>query len=83
MNALAWGGWPRGQNSWANKPAAIVGTSPGSIGTAVAQSQVRSILSGLELMLLSQPEVYFQTKPGLIDDSFEVMDTATAQFLDD
>jgi len=82
LNALAWGGRPWGQNSWAGKPAAIVGTSPGGIGTAVAQSQLRSILPGLELMLLGQPEVYFQTKPGLIDDQFSVTDTQTGSFLD-
>jgi len=80
-NAIFWGSRPWGQNSWADKPGAVVGTSPGLIGTAVAQSHLRSVLTGLEIVLLGQPEVYFQTKPGLIDDNFEVTDEQTAAFL--
>jgi len=83
MNALAWGGRPWGQYSWENKPAAIVGTSPGSIGSSVAQSQLRSNLPDLEMMLLGQPEVYRQTSPGLVDDSFEVTDAEMPRFPDD
>lgn len=81
LNALAWGGRPYGENAWEGKPAAVVGTSPGGIGSAVAQSHLRSILPGLELTLLGQPEVYFQTKPGLIDDNLEVTDEQTRAFL--
>lgn len=82
LNALAWGGRPWGQNSWAGKPAAIVGTSPGGIGSAVAQSHLRSVLPGLELTLLGQPEVYFQTRAGLIDDTFEIVDPQSLAFID-
>lgn len=80
-NAIFWGARPWGQNSWADKPGAVVGTSPGLIGTAVAQSHLRSVLTGLEIVLLGQPEIYFQTKPGLINDNFEVTDEQTAAFL--
>ena len=31
-NAIDWGARPYGRNSWAGKPAAITGTSPGAIG---------------------------------------------------
>ena len=43
-NAIDWGARPWGKNSWAGKPAAITGTSPGAIGTAVAQQHLRQIL---------------------------------------
>jgi chromate reductase, NAD(P)H dehydrogenase (quinone) len=33
-NAIDWAARPYGRNSWAAKPAAVVGTSPGAIGTA-------------------------------------------------
>lgn len=80
-NVIDWGSRPYGKNSWANKAGAIVGTSPGSIGTAVAQSQLRAILVGCGVRLLGQPEVYFQTKPGLIGDDFTVTDAKTREFL--
>jgi chromate reductase len=36
-NAIDWGARPYGENSWNDRPAAITGTSPGPLGTAVAQ----------------------------------------------
>jgi chromate reductase len=80
-NVVDWGSRPRGQNSWAGKPAAIVGTSPGAIATAVAQAQLRSILVACGVNLLGQPEVYFQSKPGLIADDFSIADDKTRAFL--
>lgn len=81
-NAVFWGSRPWGKNSWAEKPGSVVGTSPGGIGTAVAQSHLRSVVTGLEVILMGQPEVYFQTKPGLIDETFEVTDPDTKAFLE-
>jgi chromate reductase len=45
-NAIDWGSRPWGANSFARKPAGIIGASPGSIGTAVMQSSMRA---GVEL----------------------------------
>jgi chromate reductase, NAD(P)H dehydrogenase (quinone) len=81
-NAVDWGTRPWGQNSWAGKPAAIVGASPGTIGTAAAQAQLRSIAPVLDLILMVQPEVYFAAKPGLIDDNDDVTDDTTREFLE-
>ena len=36
-NAVDWGARPYGKNSWAGKPTLITGTSPGAIGSAIAQ----------------------------------------------
>lgn len=80
-NVIDWGSRPYGQNSWAGKPGAIVGTSPGVIGTAVAQAQLRSILVGCGVGLLGQPEVYLQARPGLIGDDFSIADEKTREFL--
>jgi chromate reductase len=80
-NTVDWGSRPMGKNCWAGKPGAIVGTSPGAIGTAVAQSQLRSVLVGCGVALLGQPEVYLVDKPGLIADDFEVTDEKTRAFL--
>jgi chromate reductase, NAD(P)H dehydrogenase (quinone) len=46
-NAIDWGARPYGQNSWSGKPAAITGTSPGALGTAVAQLHLRQVLGTL------------------------------------
>jgi chromate reductase, NAD(P)H dehydrogenase (quinone) len=81
-NALDWGSRPSGQNSWAGKPASVVGTSSSAIGTAVAQSHLRSIMPVLDLSVLSRPEVYLQFRPGLIDDDFNVTDDLTRTFLE-
>jgi chromate reductase, NAD(P)H dehydrogenase (quinone) len=80
-NAIDWGTRPWGQNSWAGKPGSIIGTSPGNVGTAVAQAHLRSVLTILDTILLGQPEIYFITKPGLINDEFEVTDDQTREFL--
>ncbi len=44
-NAIDWAGRPRGTNSFSRKPSAVIGASTGKLGTAVAQQNLRSILS--------------------------------------
>jgi chromate reductase, NAD(P)H dehydrogenase (quinone) len=80
-NALDWGSRPYGQSSWAGKPLAIAGASPGGIGTAAGQSQLRAVLPVLGFVVMGQPEVYFQFQPGLIDEHFEVVDDQSRAFL--
>ncbi|KAB0265812.1 NADPH-dependent FMN reductase [Microvirga brassicacearum] len=80
-NVVDWGTRPHGQNSWSGKPASIVGASPGNVGTAVAQAQLRSILVPLGLLLLGRPEVYFTMKPDLIDENHDIIPDSTRKFL--
>ncbi|WP_077033922.1 NADPH-dependent FMN reductase [Pelomonas sp. KK5] len=58
---------PYGSSAWAGKPAGIIGTSPGAIGTALAQAHLRPILGYLDMPTLGQPEAFVQMKEGLID----------------
>ena len=81
-NAIDWGTRPWGKNSWAGKPASIVGTSPGAVGTAVAQTHLRSVAVILDIILMGQPEVYFVNKPGLIDENDDITDDTTREFLE-
>ena len=81
-NAIEWGSRPYGQNSWGGKPASIIGTSPGNVGTAAAQTQLRGIAVHLDLIVLGQPEVYFVSKPGLIGENNEITDDTTREFLE-
>jgi chromate reductase, NAD(P)H dehydrogenase (quinone) len=79
-NAIDWGARPYGRNSWAGKPAAITGTSPGAIGTAVAQQHLRQILGDLGALVMGG-EAYVTFKPGLIDDAGTITDESTRKFL--
>ena len=81
-NAIDWGTRPYGQNSWKDKPAAIIGASPGAIGTAAAQSHLRSIVPILEMPLMSQPEMYLAYKEGMVDDQDNIPDPKTKEFLE-
>ncbi|SJM63414.1 NADPH-dependent FMN reductase [Gulosibacter sp. 10] len=80
-NALDWASRPWGTNSFDGKPAAVIGTSPGAIGTAIAQNHVRGVLAFLAAPTLAQPEAYIQDRPGLIDDEGEIADESTRAFL--
>ncbi|MFI5085814.1 MAG: NADPH-dependent FMN reductase [Actinomycetales bacterium] len=80
-NAIDWGSRPYGTNSFAKKPSAVIGASPGAISTAVAQQHLRSILSFVNSPELAQPEAYIQFKAGLITDDGEVTVDATREFL--
>jgi len=80
-NAIDWGSRPWGQNTWAGRRGAIIGTSPGQTGTVAVQQHLRTILSPLEAQLMGQPEAYIQMKPGLIDDAYSVTDDAVKSFL--
>ncbi|MES2359762.1 MAG: NADPH-dependent FMN reductase [Gemmatimonadota bacterium] len=80
-NAIDWASRPWGTNSFARKPSAIIGTSPGKIGTAVAQQHLRSILAFCNSPLMNAIEAYISFTPGLISDDGEVTDQSTAEFL--
>src|SRR6516225_9724530 len=82
-NAIDWASRPYGTNSFARKPSAVIGASPGKIGTALAQQHLRSALSFCNSPQMSAPEAYIQFTPGLITDDGEVTDKSTEQFLCD
>ena len=82
-NAIDWASRPWGTNSFARKPSAVIGTSPGAIGTAVAQQHLRSLLSFCNSPQMNSPEAYIQFKPGLITEDGTVTNASTEKFLAD
>lgn len=80
-NIIDWGTRPYGENCWRDKPTAIIGTSPGNVGTAAAQSHLRSIMTVLGVRLMGQPEVYLVYKEELIDENFLITNEGTKKFL--
>lgn len=82
-NAIDWASRPYGKSSWAGKPAAICGTSPGAMGTAVAQNHLRAITSGfLDMPTMGQPEMYLQFKDELFDADYNVTNDGTKKFFE-
>jgi chromate reductase, NAD(P)H dehydrogenase (quinone) len=79
-NALDHGSRPTGKNVWAGKPAGIIGVSPGSSGTAMAQQHLRNVLSFLDVPVMRQPEAYIQMREGLFDDEGKI-GPASRQYL--
>jgi chromate reductase, NAD(P)H dehydrogenase (quinone) len=80
-NAVEWGSRPKGQGVFAGKPAAVIGTSAGKIGTAVAQRELHGLLGAVGAPQMVSPEAYVQFTPGLIDDEGGVSDEGTRDFL--
>jgi len=80
-NAIDWASRPYGKNAFARKPSGVIGTSPGKIGTAVAQQHLRSILAFCNSPLMNSVEAYIQFTPGLITEGGEVTSDETAEFL--
>lgn len=56
-NAIDWASRPYGDSAWTGKPAAIMGASIGTFGTARAQYHLRQVFVFLNMHALSQPEV--------------------------
>lgn len=81
-NAIDWASRPYGQNAFTRKPSAVIGTSPGAIGTAVGQQHLRSILGFCNSPQMNAPEAYIQFKPGLIDADGNVTNDSTKEFLE-
>ena len=80
-NAIDWASRPWGKNSFARKPSGIIGTSPGKIGSAVAQQHLRSILAFCNSPLMNAIEAYIEFTPGLVTDDGKVTVDSTEEFL--
>ena len=80
-NAIDWASRPWGQNSFTRKPSGVIGTTPGAIGTAVAQSHLRGVLCFCNSPLMNTVEAYIQFKPDLIAVDGKVADADTEKFL--
>jgi len=80
-NAIDWGARPAGTNRWAGKSVFITGTSPGALGTALAQLHLRSMLGASLGANIMGGEAYISFKPNLFDDQGNIGDESTQKFL--
>ena len=56
-NAIDWASRPYGDNAWDGKPVAIMGASPGMLGTARCQYHLRQSFLNLNVIAVTRPEV--------------------------
>ena len=80
-NAIDVASRPWGTNSFARKPGAVIGTSIGSTGTALAQQHLRNVLAYLDVPVLPQPEVFIHFKDELIADDGTINSDGSRKFL--
>ena len=78
-NAIDWASRPHGNSAWTGKPAALMGASPGNLGTARAQYHLRQILVGFGMPVVSQPEVMISQAAQHFDPDGKLIDTPTRE----
>lgn len=82
-NAIDWASRPYGDNAFDGKPAAIMGGSVGTIGTARAQYHLRQCCVFLNMLVMNKPEVMVATADKKIDESGRVTDETTRKYIGD
>ena len=80
-NAIDWLSRPYGQNSFVRKPVLVAGVSVGKIGTAVAQSHLKQILTYLDADVIGQPELYLGPAQELFDAAGGLASESTKELL--
>jgi chromate reductase len=73
-NAIDWASRPSGQSAWKGKPAAVMGASPGMLGTARAQYHLRQCFVFLDMPAVNQPEVLIAAAGQKFDAQGELTD---------
>jgi len=76
-NAIDCASRPYGDNAFEHKPVAIMGASPGMMGTARAQYHLRQCFVFLTCFALNQPEVMVSSAQEKIDRDGKVTDQKT------
>ena len=79
-NAIDWASRPPDQ-PFNQKPVAIMGGSPGRIGTARAQNHLRQTLGCLNASVLNKPGVMVGGVMGLFDDNGQMTDLSTREHI--
>lgn len=79
-NALDWASRIR-PNVFDDKPTAIMGTSPGRLGTVRAQLQLRNQLANLNCRVVAQPMIYVGNAGSYFDEGKDGLDDGTKDII--
>ena len=80
-NAIDWASRPYGDSAWNGKPAAIMGASVGTIGTARAQYHLRQMFVFLNMFPINQPEVMIGNAAERFDAQGNLTDEKTRELI--
>jgi chromate reductase len=80
-NAVDWASRPPRPHVLDGKPAAILGATPGRLGTVSAQRALRESLSGLSAYVMPQPRMLVAGAGVLFDDGGDLVDEDTRERL--
>jgi chromate reductase len=80
-NAIDWASRPYGDSAWDGKPVALMGASPGMLGTARAQYHLRQIFVFLNMHPLNRPEVMIAQADKRFDAAGNLIDEQTREFI--
>ena len=80
-NFIDWTSRPSGQHPWSQKPVGVVGATPGSLGTATAQYDLKRILTYLGARVMGQPEFFMGSALTKLADDGTLADAKTREAL--
>ncbi|CAA9442129.1 MAG: NADPH:quinone oxidoreductase [uncultured Ramlibacter sp.] len=81
-NTLDWMSRPP-EPPFDGKPVAIMGATPGPVGTARVQYDLRKVLVFMNTFTVNKPEVFIANAPAKFNAQGELTDEATAKFIGD
>jgi len=80
-NAIDVGSRPYGQSAWNGKPGAVMSVSPGALGGFGANHHLRQSLVFLNVPTMQQPEAYIGNAAKLFDESSNLNNDSTREFI--
>lgn len=80
-NAIDWASRPPGKSPISEKPAAIMGATPGTGGTARSQLQLRHILAATRVQVMTHPEIFVAGAHLKFDEEGRLTDEDTLKHL--
>lgn len=80
-NAIDWASRPPGKSPLMEKPAAIMGATPGTGGTARAQLQLRQTLAATRVHVMTNPEIFVSGAYEKFDENGRLTDEATSTYI--
>src|SRR5437899_11915786 len=76
---IDWASRPYADSAWNGKPAAMMGASPGAMGTARAQYHLRQMHVFLNMFPINQPEVMIDHAEERFDQAENLTDVSTKE----
>jgi chromate reductase len=80
-NAIDWASRPYSDNSWDGKPVAMMGASPGPLGTARCQYHLRQVFLNLNVTPVTRPEVMLGSCADRFDAELRLIDPKSRELV--